>query len=104
MAYYELLYGLLTIVGGVIGFLTAHSKMSLISGGISGLLIIVSAVIYMRGNNIGFYALVALSLLLAIFFGVRFSKSLAFMPAGLMVLLSVISLIGLFIKRPGPTS
>ena len=36
-------YGLLSIVGGVMGYVKSQSKVSLISGGVSGLLLLILA-------------------------------------------------------------
>lgn len=99
MIYFALIYGLLTIVGGVIGYFKAGSMMSLISGAVSGLLILASAVALLKGKFIGYYGVLGLSALLAVFFGIRFFKSWAFMPAGLMLVLSAITLIGFLLKR-----
>jgi uncharacterized membrane protein (UPF0136 family) len=100
MAYFALLYGLLTIVGGVIGYMKAGSMVSIIAGGISGALILASAVALLQGKPLGYFGLIGLSAALAVFFGIRFFQSWAFMPAGMMIALSLITLIGLLIKRP----
>lgn len=100
MTYFAFVYGILTIVGGLIGYFKAGSQASLISGGLSGLLILASAFALLKGKPLGYYGLLGLSLLLAVFFGMRFFKAWAFMPAGLMLTLSVITLIGLLVKRP----
>ena len=47
---YYFIFGALTILGGVIGFVKAGSKASLIAGGISGLLILIAAWLVMSGN------------------------------------------------------
>lgn len=100
MTYYALFYGVMTIIGGVIGYLKAGSQMSLIAGGVSGLLILGSAVALLNGKPFGYYGILVLSLALAVFFGMRFFQSFAFMPAGLMLALSLISLIGFIMKKP----
>lgn len=99
MIYFAFLYGVLTIAGGLMGYLKAGSMMSLISGGVSGLLILASAVALLKGKVIGFYGLNATALLLLVFFGMRFYKTHALMPAGLMIVLSVITLIGFWSQR-----
>jgi uncharacterized membrane protein (UPF0136 family) len=100
MVYFAFIYGILTIVGGVIGYLKAGSMMSLYSGVISGILILVSAFALLKGKPMGFYGLVGLSGILTVFFGIRFFKAFVFMPAGLMLILSLITLVGLLLKRP----
>lgn len=100
MTYFALIYGILTIVGGIIGYLKAGSSASLIAGALSGVLIILSAVALLKGKPFGYYGLVSLSGILLVFFGIRFLKAFVFMPAGLMLVLSAIVLAGLLIKRP----
>lgn len=100
MVYFAFFYGLFTLMGGVMGYVKAHSTTSLMTGGISGLLILLSAFAMLKEKAFGYYGLLALSALLGIFFLMRFMKSFAIMPAGLMVLLSAIMLVGLLMKKP----
>ncbi len=99
MLYFAFAYGILTIIGGLMGYLQAKSTMSLVSGGVSGLLILLSAFALLKGKAFGYYGIIALALLLAVFFGMRFFQGFKFMPAGLMLTLSVITLIGFFIQK-----
>ncbi len=81
----SLIYGVMLILGGVMGFLKAHSKMSLITGVVSGLIVLLSC----KMNSKSSYLYVsAISLVLAGFFSFRFAHSHLFMPAGLMLILS----------------
>lgn len=59
------LYGLVSLGGGVTGFLTAGSKASLIAGGISGALLLVSAGLMPRktGLALGMAQLVTVAVL-----------------------------------------
>ncbi len=87
-------YIVLLVAGGLIGFLKAGSKMSIITSGIFAVVLALSA--------LGILALsVAMVLigLLAVFFSVRFSKGKKFMPAGLMTILSVGAFVALFATR-----
>ncbi len=90
---YFIIFGLLTIAGGVMGFVKAGSTASIIAGSISGLLLLLAAFL-LPGNLIAGLALAALvSLALAGQFVPKFIKTGAFMPAGMMAVLSVIGLI-----------
>ena len=90
---YFIIFGLLTIVGGVIGFMKAGSTASIIAGSISGIALIVAAYL-LPGNVVLGLAIAGLvSLLLAGRFIPVFLKTGQVMPAGLMSLLSVIGLI-----------
>ena len=85
-------YGILAIVGGVIGYVQAQSKVSLISGSISGLLLIISGVSQLQGQAWGLILATAVTALLVIVFAVLLAKTRKFMPAGLMSLLGLAAL------------
>jgi len=90
---YFIIFGLLTIVGGVIGYVKAGSTVSIIAGSISGIALIVAALL-LPGNVVLGLALAGLvSILLAGRFVPAFMKTGAVMPAGLMSVLSVIGVI-----------
>lgn len=88
-----LLYGLFAIAGGAIGYKQVGSQISLISGFISGLLLLIGAYLMLAGVPQGPLLSGGVSLLLVIVFIVRLVKTRKFMPAGLMVLLGVVNLI-----------
>lgn len=90
---YFIIFGLLTIVGGVIGYVKAGSTASIIAGGISGIALIVAA--YLLPGNIALGLIIAgiVSVALAGRFIPAFMKTGALMPAGLMAGLSVIGVI-----------
>jgi len=84
-------YALFLIVGGFFGW-KAGSKVSLIAGSISGVLTLVSFFILSSGNTKpAFYMFLAISILLTISFLMRFLKTQAFMPSGMMLLVSVLA-------------
>lgn len=85
-------YGILAIVGGLIGYVQASSKASLISGSISGLLLIVSGVMQLLGQAWGLILATIVTAVLIIVFAVRLAKTRKFMPAGLMTILGVAAL------------
>jgi uncharacterized membrane protein (UPF0136 family) len=90
---YFIVFGLLTIVGGVMGYVKAGSTASIIAGSISGILLLVAAYL-LPGNLVLGLALAAIvSIALAGRFVPIFIKSGQVMPAGLMSLLSVIGVI-----------
>ena len=81
----SLIYGAMLILGGIMGFLKAHSTISLITGGVSGLIVLMSSKMKQKSS---YLYVSAISLVLAGFFSYRFAHSHAFMPAGLMLILS----------------
>lgn len=89
--YVIIVYGLLVIVGGVIGYTKAKSQASLISGGISGILLVISGVLMFKGIAAASYFALLISLTLLVVFTQRFSAKRAFMPAGLMLILSLLA-------------
>jgi uncharacterized membrane protein (UPF0136 family) len=90
---YFIIFGLLTIVGGVLGYVKAGSTVSIIAGSISGIALIVAALL-LPGNVVLGLAIAGLvSILLAGRFIPAFMKTGAVMPAGLMSVLSVIGVI-----------
>ena len=93
----SVIYSIMLIGGGFMGFVKAHSKWSLITGLISGLFILLSTKIGSKNPKAAYLFIASISLVLAIFFSVRYAGSHAFMPAGLMVILSSVTYI--FVAR-----
>ena len=89
---YFLVFGLFTIVGGIIGYVKAASTPSLVAGSISGLLLLGSALLLPAHRTVALIISLIVSLLLAIQFLPKFIRTGAFMPAGVMSLLSVLAL------------
>lgn len=84
------LFGLLTIAGGVLGFVKAKSKPSLIAGSISGALLLLAAWLMQTRGHVGVLLGLVVSLLLLGRFGRAFAQTKKLMPAGLMALLGTI--------------
>ncbi|KST67082.1 TMEM14 family protein [Mastigocoleus testarum] len=85
-----ILYGILGIIGGIVGYQKAGSKISLISGVVSGILLIVSGLVALQGQKWGLILGIAVAGILVIVFAVRFVKTRKFMPAGLMSILGLV--------------
>ena len=86
-------YGSLAIIGGIIGYIQAQSKASLISGSISGLLLILGGVLQWQGQAWGLILASVVTAVLVVVFVTRFAKTRKFMPAGLMAILGVATLV-----------
>ena len=91
-----MIYGILAIVGGIIGYLTARSKPSLISGIVSGLLLLIGVLRAAQGIASGLWVVKIVTLVLVVVFIIRLIKTKKFMPAGLMVIGGIATLIGVF--------
>ena len=90
-------YGITSIVGGVLGYAQAKSQISLILGSISGVVLLVSAWAQLQGLAIGSTLAQLITVLLVVVFTVRLIKTRKFMPAGIMLILGLITLTCLFI-------
>jgi uncharacterized membrane protein (UPF0136 family) len=90
---YFIIFGLLTLVGGVIGYVKAGSTASIVAGAISGIALIVAA--YLLPGNVALGLIIAgvVSIALAGRFIPAFMQTGKVMPAGLMSILSVIGVI-----------
>ena len=86
-------YGLLSIGGGVIGYRKSQSKISLISGGISGILLLILAGMMNSGIQWAVTVAAIIIALLIFVFAMRWFKTKKFMPAIPMIFFGVISLI-----------
>ncbi len=87
---YFIVFGLLTIAGGIMGYVKAGSTASLIAGGVSGILLIVAALLLPSHVVVGLALGGIVSLLLAARFLPAFFKAGKMMPDGMMALLSIL--------------
>ena len=90
---YFIVFGLLTIIGGVIGYASKGSMASIIAGSISGVLILLAAFLLPNNVTAGLVLAGVISIALAGRFVPAFIKTGDFMPAGMMSILSVIGII-----------
>ena len=86
-------YGLLSIVGGIIGYTKSKSQPSLISGAISGLLLLIMAVLMSQGKIWAAIVAIVIIALLVIVFIVRWFKTKKFMPPVPMIFFGVLSIV-----------
>ncbi|MBE7380219.1 MAG: TMEM14 family protein [Leptolyngbya sp. SIO1E4] len=85
-------YGVLSIVGGIIGYRQAGSKPSLIAGGVTGALLLIAGIGLVQVQPWGMWLAIAITALLIITFIGRLVKTRKFMPAGLMIIVGVATL------------
>jgi uncharacterized membrane protein (UPF0136 family) len=90
---YFLIFGALTIIGGVIGYVKAGSLPSIIAGAITGVLLLVAGWILPTNRAVGLLIALIVSLLLAAQFVPKLIRTGKMMPAGLMSILSVIGIV-----------
>jgi uncharacterized membrane protein (UPF0136 family) len=90
---YFIVFGILTIVGGIVGYMKAGSKPSIIAGSITGILLLIAAFVLPQQRLVGLVIALIVSLVLAAQFVPKLIRTRRVMPAGMMSILSVIGII-----------
>src|SRR3989454_110425 len=90
---YFIVFGILTIAGGVVGYVKAGSLPSIIAGAITGVLLLVAGFLLPEHRAAGIATAFVVSCVLAAQFVPKFIRTGKMMPAGMMSILSVIGLI-----------
>ena len=90
---YFIIFGVLTIAGGIVGYVKAGSAASIIAGSITGVLLLVAAFVMPEHRMAGLATGLIVSLLLAAYFIRKYLSTGALMPAGMMSVLSIIGII-----------
>jgi uncharacterized membrane protein (UPF0136 family) len=85
-------YGILVMVGGIIGYIVSQSKVSLLSGCISGVLLLFAAYLQFIGIIWGLILAGVVTTVLVVVFALRLAKTRKFMPSGLMLFFGVLTL------------
>jgi uncharacterized membrane protein (UPF0136 family) len=88
-----LFYGLLILLGGVMGHIKAASTASLYTGIVFGLLAILLSFGIFKKSLLSAYFAILLTFILDAFFTYRLLLTMKFMPAGMMAVISTIVLI-----------
>jgi uncharacterized membrane protein (UPF0136 family) len=84
-----LIFAAVMFAGGLIGYLTAGSRASLISGSVSAALLVLAFFLGRTNPIQGLQAAAVLSAMLAVVFAIRAFKTRKFMPAGMLLILSI---------------
>ncbi len=90
---YFIIFGILTIAGGIVGYVKAASTASLIAGSITGILLIIAALLLPTHQLLGLILALFVSLLLAARFVPIFISKGKIMPAGIISILSIIGVV-----------
>lgn len=84
-------YALLLAAGGLVGYLKAGSKPSLIAGSISALIALAALALSFGQGDWGVYLGLALAVVMNLVFGYRYAiKTRKFMPSGLLAAVSLV--------------
>ena len=94
---YFVIFVILTIAGGIVGYVKAGSVASIIAGSIAGVLLLVAAFLLPEHQAAGLGTALVVSLLLAAQFVPKFLRTGRVMPAGMMSILSAIGIIAAII-------
>ena len=86
------IYILLLLVGGLIGFLKAGSKVSLITSAVSAAALIVTNIPGLLGPGLARGAADVIMAALLVVFAIRLGKTKKFMPSGLMLVITALAL------------
>jgi uncharacterized membrane protein (UPF0136 family) len=87
------LFGLFSLAGGLIGYFKAGSMASLLAGGISGIILLLSAFGIFKENQLSAYVAGVVALLLGGRFLMTLIQKFKVMPDFIMVVFSVVTLI-----------
>jgi uncharacterized membrane protein (UPF0136 family) len=91
-------YALLLGIGGLMGYLKAGSRPSLIAGSISALAALVAVGLWSTNFRLGVALGLLLSIALFVLFGYRYAvKTRKFMPSGLLAIASLVVLAVMFL-------
>jgi uncharacterized membrane protein (UPF0136 family) len=87
------IYIFLLVIGGLIGFLKAGSKVSLITSVASAALLALTAIPHLFQPGVRQGLADAIMAALLVVFGIRLAKTKKFMPSGLMLVLTITALV-----------
>src|SRR5947208_14580636 len=94
---YFIVFGALTILGGIVGYVKAGSMASIIAGSITGVLLLVAAFVLPEHRMVGLATALIVPLLLASPFIPKILQIGIVMPSGIMLVLSGIGVIVVYV-------
>jgi len=86
------IYIILLLAGGLIGFLKAGSKVSLVTSAVAAAALVMSAIPGLLGPALARGLADAIMAVLLVVFAIRLGKTRKFMPSGLMLIITVLAL------------
>jgi uncharacterized membrane protein (UPF0136 family) len=92
-------FGIILIIGAIMGYINAHSYISLIAGGSFGIGILIGALLITKRKLLGFYLSFILSVLVAIVFFVRYMRTGATFPGIMALVSSAVVIIGFILTQ-----
>ncbi len=93
------IYAALVLVGGIMGYLMAHSVISLVIATIIAFLLFICSFLVWRKNLMAYDATIGILFLLFVFFGYRFFMTHHMMPGGMMTVVTALVLGYLMMRK-----
>jgi uncharacterized membrane protein (UPF0136 family) len=90
---YFFVFGILTVAGGIMGYVKAGSVVSIVAGLITGVLLMAAAYLLPQYREVGLGIAFFTSLLLALQFIPRVLRTRRLVPGGIMTLLSIAGIV-----------
>jgi uncharacterized membrane protein (UPF0136 family) len=85
-------YIVLLLIGGLIGFFKAHSKISLITSAVAAALLVLTQLRNVFAPTFSHNLANVILAMLLVVFAIRLAKTKKFIPSGLMLVLTVVEL------------
>src|SRR5262245_43457533 len=86
-------FGIIMVVGGIVGYVKVGSKASLLSGVGMGLALLACGYGVWRHSERCLDVAEVIAALLVVLFAVRYAKTRRFMPAGMLAVLSLLAVV-----------
>jgi uncharacterized membrane protein (UPF0136 family) len=86
-------YAALLALGGLIGYVKSGSMISIFSGSLSALSLMASVYMIRKRKPVGYLCAIAMTMMLSVLFAYRFSLAFSWMPAGMMLVVSLLVLL-----------
>jgi uncharacterized membrane protein (UPF0136 family) len=87
------IYIVLLVVGGLIGFFKAKSKISLITSGVAAALLALTTIHGLFGYTLARGLATGIMALLLVVFSIRLAKTKKFIPSGLLLVITLAALV-----------
>ncbi len=88
-----LVYALIIAAGGVMGYVSAQSMVSLVNGLVAAVILLVGLAISFKNPPVGFGLSAVVALALGAFFAYRFFTTGKWMPGGMTMILSAVAFV-----------
>ena len=88
-----LLYAVAIAAGGVMGYISAQSMVSLVNGLVAAVLLLAGLAISFKNPPAGFGLSAVVALALGVFFAYRFFPTGKWMPAGVTMIISAVAFV-----------